>query len=520
LSADHDPGSPPAGAARPADRPDLHFPDHHADLDDEEEEEEEEEEGRSLTWDLDNVVLLTVGVDIGSSTSHLLFSRLHLQRLAQSLSSRFVVVGREVVHRSPILLTPFGDDGLIDGGALEGFVAGAYRAAGLTSAEVDTGAVVLTGLALERANARAIADLFARVCGGFVCASAGHNLEAMLAAHGSGAVGLSRERPGRLVLHVDVGGGTCKFALVRDGAVLATAALACGGRLVTLDAAGRAVRVEPAAHRLARRAGVELAPGRPVDAGRLAAAMTAAIAGAARGEADDLLLTEPLPRLGPPEAVTFSGGVAEYVCGRERARFGDVAPELGAALAAAAAEGRFGAPPVALDTGIRATVIGASQFTVQLTGNTVHVSDRSLLPLRNLPVVDARLPAGRALDGGAVREAVTAGLGRLDLEEGVQPVAVALGWTGEPRYANLRAVAGGVAAALPRTLENGVPLVLALDADVGRSLGAILAEEFAGARVASLDGVDVRELDFVDVGEPIRPAGVVPVVVKSLAFSR
>src|SRR6266487_4952664 len=189
--------------------------------------------------------------------------------------------------------------------------------------------------------------------------------------------------------------------------------------------------------------------------------------------------------LGPPEAVTFSGGVAEYVCGRERARFGDVAPELGAALAAAAAEGRFGAPPVALDTGIRATVIGASQFTVQLTGNTVHVSDRSLLPLRNLPVVDARLPAGRALDGGAVREAVTAGLGRLDLEEGVQPVAVALGWTGEPRYANLRAVAGGVAAALPRTLENGVPLVLALDADVGRSLGAILAEEFAGARVAS-----------------------------------
>lgn len=473
---------------------------------------------RPLTWELDNVVLCSVGVDIGSSTSHLLFSRLHLQRLAQSLSSRFVVVRRDVIGRSPILLTPFGDDGLIDSAALEAFVADAYRAARLTPADVDTGAVVLTGLALERPNARAIADLFARVCGGFVCASAGHRLEATLAAHGSGAVALSRDRPGRHVLHVDVGGGTTKLALVRDGSVLATAALACGGRLVTLDAAGRAARVERAAARLARRAGVELTPGRPVDIGALAVAMADAIVAVAAGGADDLLLTESLPWPGPPAAVTFSGGVAEYVHGRERERFGDVAPELGAALAAAAAEGRFGAAPAELGTGIRATVVGASQFTVQLSGSTVHVSDPSLLPLRNLPVVDARLPPERALDGAAVREAVCAGMRRLDLEEAAQPVAVALAWTGEPRYASLRAVAGGVASALERTLTAGVPLVVALDADVGRSLGAILAEEHAAARVAVLDGLDVRELDFLDVGAPIQPAGVVPVVVKSLAF--
>jgi ethanolamine utilization protein EutA len=469
-------------------------------------------------WAQDNVVLLSVGVDIGTSTSHLLFSRLHLQRLAQSLSSRFVVVGREVVGRSPILLTPYGADGLIDRDRLEAFVVGAYATAGLAPSDVDTGAVILTGLALERANARAIADLFARVCGGFVCASAGHNLEATLATHGSGAVGLSRSRPGCLLLHVDVGGGTSKLALLRDGVVLATAAIACGGRLVTVDGAGRAVRVERAAAVVARRAGLELSEGLAVDAARLGAAMAGAIAGAARGGGDELLLTGPLPDLGRPDAVTFSGGVAEYVHGRELERFGDIAPELGAALASAAAEGWLGAPPVELSTGIRATVVGASQFTVQLSGSTVHVSDRSLLPLRNLPVVDARLPAERALDGSAVLEAVSAGLRRLDLTDGAQPVAVALAWTGEPRYASLRAVAGGVAAALPRTLAAGVPLVLAVDADVGRSLGAILAEEFAATRVASLDGLDVRELDFLDVGSPIQPSGVVPVVVKSLAF--
>ncbi|HEY2595520.1 MAG TPA: ethanolamine ammonia-lyase reactivating factor EutA, partial [Chloroflexota bacterium] len=169
--------------------------------------------GLDVNWVLDNVELRTVGVDVGSSTSHLLFARLHLQRLTESLSSRFVVVEREVLHRSPILLTPYRPDtGLIDVDVLSSFVKATYAEAGLAPEDVDTGAVILTGAALERANARAVAELFAGQGGKFVCASAGHNLEGILAAHGSGAVGLSRERRGTL-LHVDVGGGTTKLGV-------------------------------------------------------------------------------------------------------------------------------------------------------------------------------------------------------------------------------------------------------------------------------------------------------------------
>jgi ethanolamine utilization protein EutA len=438
----------------------------------------------STAWELDHVELLSVGVDIGSSTSHLLFSRLLLERLAQSLSSRFVVVEREVLHRSPILLTPFAPDGLIDAGELERFVAAAYAEAGMRAEAVDTGAVILTGIALARPNARAIADLFARACGGFVCASAGHNLEAILAAHGSGAVRMSRERPRRTFLHVDVGGGTTKLALARDGAVVGVAALEAGGR-----------RPEPVA------------------------GMVEAIVRAAAGGLDARLLTDPLHASPGADVVTFSGGVAEYVYGRESRRFGDASPELGAAIRQAALAGRFGGTLEEPAEGIRATAIGASQFTVQLSGSTVHVPDRALLPLRNLPVVDARLPAARALDPTAVAAAIRSGLRRLDVAEGEQPVAVALRWEGEPRYASLRSVAAGLSQGLPRSLAGGTPVVLALDADVGRSLGAVLCEEFAaGARVISLDGIDVRELDFIDVGAVIAPAGVVPVVVKSLAF--
>src|SRR5437879_4206086 len=196
-------------------------------------------DGFDVTWALDNVELTTVGVDLGSSTSHLLFARLHLQRLTQSLSSRFVVVQREVLHRSPIILTPYRPlTGLIDVEALEQFVHAAYAEANLTPKEVDTGAVILTGAALERANARAVAELFAGEGGKFVCASAGHNLEGILAANGSGAAALSHQLD-QTLLHVDVGGGTTKLALLHDGEVLSTAAIHVGGRLIAFDTEDR-----------------------------------------------------------------------------------------------------------------------------------------------------------------------------------------------------------------------------------------------------------------------------------------
>ena len=275
----------------------IHFPDHHGDWSDDA-GDAGDVWGRPLTWELDNLELLTVGIDIGSSTSHLAFARLHVQRLTQSLSSRYAVAHRELLHRSPVRLTPYRRDGLIDVEELDRFIASTYRDAGLSTDEVDTGAVILTGTALEKPNSRAVADLFAQSQGHFVCASAGHNLEAILAAHGAGAVALSRDGS-RPVLHLDMGGGTTKLALCRDGEVVETAALAVGARVQALDAAAMADAV------------VEAAGG-----------------GAPAG----LMLTPPLRLPDPPAFTTCSGGVSEYVFGREQRRFGDHGPELAAEL--------------------------------------------------------------------------------------------------------------------------------------------------------------------------------------------
>ena len=232
------------------------------------------------------------------------------------------------------------------------------------------------------------------------------------------------------------------------------------------------------------------------------------------------LLTEPLQLNGHrPAALTFSGGVAEYIYGREPTRYGDLGPDLAEALHRASDAGRLPARPVPLAEGIRATVLGASQFSVQLSGNTVHISDPGVLPLRNLPVVYARLESA-GTDASAVAQAIRNGFGRLDLTEGEHPAAVALPWRGEPHYDNLRALADGIARAMPRSLAAGFPLVIALDGDVGASLGGILKEELdVISPIVSIDGLQLVELDYVDVGEVILPANVVPVVVKSLAFT-
>jgi ethanolamine utilization protein EutA (predicted chaperonin) len=470
-------------------------------------------------WKVENVELTTVGIDIGSSTSHLMFSGVRLQRKTQALSSQFVVVERNVLWKSPILLTPFADDGTIDAQALGDFIARSYRHAGIDPQAIDTGAVILTGEAIKRRNARAIADLFAVDAGRFVCASAGHHLECALAAHGSGAVALSRELDAA-VLNVDIGGGTTKLALADSGRIVSTAAFAVGGRLIAFGADGALARVDEPARIAADFLDVRL----PLNVDRIVDAFAEVILDMIAGRVTELgmrlLLTEPLEAgAAIPRALTFSGGVSEYIYGRETRYFSDIAPLVAARIRQAIDAGRIPIPVRAPREGIRATVIGASQFTVQVSGKTIHIGDAASLPLRNVPVVAPALELHGDVDAGHVAAAIRAALERAPVEE-EHAIALALRWRGEPLYARLRALAEGIALALVTGERASAPLVLMIDGDVGRTLGHILEHELAvGRDVVSIDGIQLAEFDFVDIGEPIRPAEVVPVVIKSLLFS-
>src|SRR5713226_6736262 len=436
-------------------------------------------------WDQENVELSTIGIDIGSSTSHLLFAKVLLQRQSQGLSSRFTVVHRQVVWRSPIMLTPFLPDGAIDAGKLGAFISDCYREAGLARDDVDSGAVILTGEAIKRRNAQAIDELFAAEAGKFVCATAGHKLESMLAAL---AVG------GRLIAADESGG----FTRVDDSARLVADALGIGTDAATL--------ANPdARHAIARRLAMIAADyiiGAPPDA---------------LGQA--LLLTTPLPRTVAPEAITFSGGVSEYIFAYENRDYGDIARQLAAELRT---ELRRRNTLTLIDPGqrIRATVIGASQFTVQVSGKTIHLPRPGVLPVRNVPVVRVGLNLDGAIDGAAITSAIRAGLARLDLAPDAR-LAIAFSWHGDPDYPRIAATAAAIMAVVASDGRRREPLLLMIDGDIGRTIGRILTEElgFAGD-LLSIDEVELAELDFVDVGELISPPGVVPVVIKSLLFDR
>jgi ethanolamine utilization protein EutA len=482
-----------------------------------------------IAWSADNVELTTVGIDIGSSTSHLMFARVHLQRLSTALSSRFVVVERNVLWQSPILLTPYCADFTIDTGQLAAFVDRSYAEAGLERGAVDSGAVILTGEALKRRNARAIADLFSAEAGKFVCASAGHHMECQMAAQGSGAARLSRDR-GLTLLNIDIGGGTTKFALIRDGEVLATAALAVGGRLIVEDPQQGLVRIEGPAQDIAKDLGIELSLGKPLaaqDRRRLVARMAEMVVAMIRRQPPDalvrrLLVTDPwAPAVAdlPIDAMTFSGGVAEYLYKRETRRFGDLGSDLAHDLRHALAH-RHDLPRVwDPGQGIRATVIGAAQFSVQISGNTITIADPDGLPLHNLPVISCAFDLTGDIDPDDIAAAVRGALAQADMRDGSGAVALSFPWRGEPTHARLHALAEGICAAMARTLETGMPLVLLIDGDVGMSVGRIIRQEIVPkANVIAIDGVQLKQFDFVDIGRVIDVTNVVPIIIKSLLF--
>ncbi len=474
-------------------------------------------------WQQDNVTLHSVGVDIGSSGTQVAFSRLHLRRRGEDLTSRYVVVARDTLFESDVALTPYAEDLYIDAVALGRLLDAAYADARREPEDVDTGVVILTGEALRRRNAEQIAAVVAERAGDVVCASAGHHMEAMLAAYGSGAVLASHQIGGR-ILNVDIGGGTTKLALIENGRVRETAALHVGGRLIAVDGA-TVTRIEPGGRRHASAAGLDLRLRSRVDPSALddiTSGMADLVVAAIHGEpaADSFFLTEPIRDRGAVDGVIFSGGVAEYVYGTEARDFGDLGRRLGLALAERIAAGRLPAPVMTATQRIRATVLGASEYTVQLSGITSFIpAPESTLPRRNVQVARPPYPLDDVVDAQAIAAAIEQHLSTFGLDDGPADVAVALTWQGPPSYRRLRAFAEGVAMGLRGRIADGRTIYLMTDADIAVVLGTILRDELAVTNeLLVLDGVDLRDFDFVDLGRIRRPSNTVPVTIKSLVF--
>jgi ethanolamine utilization protein EutA len=479
-------------------------------------------------WIQDHVSLTSVGIDIGSAGTQLIFSRIHLRRLGEDLSSRYCVVARETLFQSPVALTPYRDEERIDDARLADIIDEAYAQARLHPDQIDSGVVILTGEALRRQNAEAIAALLAEEGGEFVCAAAGHHLEAMLAAYGSGAARVSHDE-GKRILNVDIGGGTTKLAVVDGGRIVGMAAVHIGGRLQVVDDEGRIVRLDPAGRHLAQEAGYAWKPGDRAtreDMARVAEWMADALIAAIRERPlphaiEHLYLTDPIADLGHLDGVMFSGGVGEYVYGRESRDFGDMGKLLGSAIARRLERGALPWPLLPPGECIRATAVGASEYSVQLSGNTIYISSPGdLLPRKNLQVLQPPCECGEEIAPAELARAIRGHFTAFDLEEGAAEVALALRWRGAPSYQRIAAFARGIVQGLPRTIAGGKALYIVLDGDIAQTLGAILREELKlENEILVIDGVTLWDLDYIDLGRIRLPSYTVPVTIKSLVFS-
>ena len=486
------------------------------------------EEHKHSLFKKDRRELKSVGIDIGSTTSHLVFSTLELRRQGAALSSRFAVVARRIDYRSPIMITPFSDGTNLDTGRLKSFFDSAYAQAGITPEQVDTGAVVTTGDAARKDNAAAVVALFSEWAGDFVCASAGPILEAKIAAYGSGAVLRSHHHDvATTVLNIDVGGGTSKLALVRDGKILGLAALNVGARLLTFDSANRLTKIETAARicsdhlKLGLKLG-EVASDDACDA--LCKALAQALLEAASGSShsvltDKLMITEPLRLNSEIDVVLFSGGVAEFFYGESSDSYADLGQLL--------ANNIRSRVPTYLPTAtielpkerIQATVIGASQFTVEISGNTISLGNPALLPLRDYRVVLVNLD-GVEVTTDALSTTIKQTFERSEVTEGREPVALSIHWPHGPAFAGLEALCQAITHSLTATVAARLPVVVILDCDVARLVGENLSRSMNGYRdIICIDGVHLHDFDYVDISKEHVHTQTVTVVIKSLVFS-
>lgn len=470
----------------------------------------------------------SVGIDIGTSTTQMIFSELTICNTAGSyVVPRIHIVDKRVVYRSPIYFTPLIGDALIDIEAIEKILRKEYAKAGVAPADLQTGAVIITGDSARKENADIVLQALSDMAGNFVVATAGPSLESVLSAKGAGTDNLSRKKR-KVMANIDIGGGTSNIAVFDRGKLIGTTCLDIGGRLVRVEG-GRITAVFPKIAALAERRGIPLHVGEPADLQQLerlceimADHLFQAINRQTRTPNHGSLYTNdgaPLPQVLHMDALTLSGGVAENMrrlnAGEALAPFlyGDIGVLLAKAL-----KHRFekSETPVceARET-IRATVVGAGSHTVNVSGSTIHY-EANTLPIKNIPVL--KIGEEEATDPKKITETIRNKLSLFG--DGESPVAIGLLGTAFSTFAAIQTLAEAIVNGAKAVIEGPSPLIVIVENDIGKALGNAMALRVrADKPIISLDGIYTADGDYIDIGEPVAGGRVCPVIVKTIIFN-
>ena len=477
----------------------------------------------------DKTAILSVGIDVGTSTTQVVFSKLQMDNAGGYFSvPRVAIVDKEVVYKSEVYMTPLKTDVLIDTDALRDIVAAEFRKAGYRPEDTDSGAVIITGESARKENSDAVLKSLSDFAGDFVVSAAGPDMESLIAGKGSGAWQYSMDHHCR-VANLDIGGGTTNVVLFEDGETLARGCLDIGGRLICMNPQGIITKVSPAAAVMAQAAGVSVSVGDRCDELKLTAVtrqMAAALnayLGVGTKDIDAILRqiktpgSSDFPVPEKVQAVFFSGGVADLIYheSADAWAYGDIGVLLGRAIR----ESRLFTDFQKMEPGetIRATVVGAGTYTTTISGSTITYSD-DIFPLKNIPVIKLDEELQEACFAGETEPVIRRiqwVLGQNDEEHFI----LAMPGKRNPGYTEMKRAAASIRQIMDRVQPPGEPILLVIESDIAKAMGQMIRQQPDLKRqVVAIDSIHVEDGEYVDMGKPMMNGMVIPVVVKTLIF--
>lgn len=477
----------------------------------------------------DKTAILSVGIDVGTSTTQVVFSKLQMDNAGGYFSvPRVAIVDKEVVYKSEVYMTPLKTDVLIDTDVLRDIVAAEFRKAGYRPEDTDSGAVIITGESARKENSDAVLKSLSDFAGDFVVSAAGPDMESLIAGKGSGAWQYSMDHHCR-VANLDIGGGTTNVVLFEDGETLARGCLDIGGRLICMNPQGIITKVSPAAAVMAQAAGVSVSVGDRCDELKLTAVtrqMAAALnayLGVGTKDIDAILRqiktpgSSDFPVPEKVQAVFFSGGVADLIYheSADTWAYGDIGVLLGRAIR----ESRLFTDFQKMEPGetIRATVVGAGTYTTTISGSTITYSD-DIFPLKNIPVIKLDEELQEACFAGEtepVIQRIQWVLGQNDEEHFI----LAMPGKRNPGYTEMKRAAASIRQIMDRVQPPGEPILLVIESDIAKAMGQMIRQQPDLKRqVVAIDSIHVEDGEYVDMGKPMMNGMVIPVVVKTLIF--
>ncbi|WP_270281837.1 ethanolamine ammonia-lyase reactivating factor EutA [Enterococcus faecalis] len=469
--------------------------------------------------------LLTVGIDLGTSTTQLVLSELTVENFASAFTvPRISISDKKVIYRSDIIFTPLLNQSEIDAEPIKAFVAEQYRQAGIHKQDIQMGAVIITGETARKSNANNVLRALSSYAGDFVVATAGPDLESIIAGKGAGAQTYS-ETKRKPVVNLDIGGGTTNLAVFKDGEVIDTACFDIGGRLIKLDQQQKITYIAPKIQEIINKKGLTLHLGDQATEqnllpiiSELVAVLENSIGLGTQSPFYQLLVTNhPLRKGGELPIVTFSGGVADCLntTSTNLFKYGDIGLLLGKYLR----KSLIFSEKEVLESAetIRATVVGAGSHTAEISGSTIAYREQ-ILPVKNIPILKLA-QEDETLTVTELGQRIQEKLNWHRIEETPQ-IALAIRGMSNPTFADIQRYGQGIVEGLASLVAEQIPIIVMVDEDMAKALGHALSAHLPkDYPFICLDSVKVENGDYVDIGLPVAEGAVLPVIVKTLVFN-